>query len=189
MDVAIELAMQGGFENVRQRDVALAAGVALGTLYKAFRSKEDILVAAVERQAETLSARFAAKAIDGKDPVERIGNFYETLTRAMCRKPHYARAVIRAMASGEPEITANLVSYREHISSMTVAALRGIGKLDTANPSDAPTAGELKFAGYMQDVWFAALVGWSAGVLSQPQVSRHMRELAQSLLTGIDLKS
>lgn len=188
MDVAIELAMQGGFENVRQRDVALAAGVALGTLYKAFRSKEDILVAAVERQAETLSARFAAKAIDGKDPLERIGNFYDALTRAMCRKPHYARAVIRAMASGEPEITKNLVSYREHINNMSVAAMRGVGRLDPAQPGDAPTAGELSFSGYLQDVWFAALVGWSAGVMSQPQITRHMRDLAQSLLSGIDLK-
>jgi AcrR family transcriptional regulator len=187
MDVAIDLAMRGGFENVRQRDVALAAGVALGTLYKAFRSKEDILVAAVQRQAETLSARLAAKAIEGQDPLERIAGFYDTLTRAMCRKPHYARAVIRAMASGEPEITTNLASYREHISAMSIAALRGVGKLDPKLPADLPTPGEIKFAGYLQDVWFSALVGWSAGVLTQPQIGIHMRQLAHDLLAGIKL--
>ncbi|MEM9692781.1 MAG: helix-turn-helix domain-containing protein, partial [Myxococcota bacterium] len=40
IDVAIELAEEGGFDNVRQRDVARLAGVALGTLYKSFKSKE-----------------------------------------------------------------------------------------------------------------------------------------------------
>jgi hypothetical protein len=126
--------------------------------------------------------------VEGKNPLERIGNFYETLTRAIVRKPHYARAVIRAMASGEPEITTNLVSYREHITRMSVAALRGVGKLDPADVKAAPTAGELKFTSYLQDVWFAALVGWSAGFLTQPQVADHMREVAHCLLNGIDLK-
>ena len=46
VDSAVELAEQGGFEAVRLRDVAAHAGVALGTLYRRFRSKEDLLVAA-----------------------------------------------------------------------------------------------------------------------------------------------
>ena len=39
LDAAIELAEQGGFEAVRLRDVAAQANVALGTLYRRFRSK------------------------------------------------------------------------------------------------------------------------------------------------------
>ena len=42
VDAAVELAEQGGFEAVRLRDVAERSDVALGTLYKYFRSKEDI---------------------------------------------------------------------------------------------------------------------------------------------------
>ncbi|MGH0031401.1 MAG: helix-turn-helix domain-containing protein [Myxococcota bacterium] len=45
---AIELAEQGGFEAVRLRDVAAQANVALGTLYRRLRSKEDLLLAALE---------------------------------------------------------------------------------------------------------------------------------------------
>jgi len=106
----------------------------------------------------------------------------------MCRKPHYARAVIRAMASGEPEITSNLVGYRELMTSMSVAAMRGVGKLDPEQPSDAPTPEEARFAGYLQDVWFSALVGWSAGFLTQPQVVQHMRDVASALVNGMNLK-
>ena len=50
VDAAIELAEQGGFEAVRLRDVAAHANVALGTLYRRFRSKEDLLLAALELQ-------------------------------------------------------------------------------------------------------------------------------------------
>ncbi len=60
LDVAVALAEEGGFENVRQRDVASRAGVALGTLYKSFRSKEDILSAALDRD----DVAFRSFAID-----------------------------------------------------------------------------------------------------------------------------
>ncbi len=50
VESAVELAEKGGFEAVRLRDVASHAGVALGTLYRRFRSKEDLLLAALELQ-------------------------------------------------------------------------------------------------------------------------------------------
>lgn len=184
MDVAINLAMEGGFDNVRQRDVAAAAGVALGTLYKAFRSKEDILVAAVARQAETLEQRFVPNSIQGDTPTERVGNLFEFMTRAMCRKPHYARSVIKAMASGEPEVTANLASYRGHITKMVIASLRGS---DGDENDDAPSEAELKCSTYLQDIWFAVLVGWAAGLQNQPQAIQHMRDATDALLNGIKL--
>src|SRR5258708_17537090 len=97
LDVAVALAEEGGFENVRQRDVAAKAGVALGTLYKSFRSKEDILTAALDRESEMLERRMEAKPATGATPIERIGSFFAIVTRALCRKPKYARAVLRAM--------------------------------------------------------------------------------------------
>jgi len=184
MDVAINLAMEGGFDNVRQRDVAAAAGVALGTLYKAFRSKEDILVAAVDRQAESVVQRFANKSMEGATPAERVGNLFDFMTRAMCRKPHYARSVIKAMASGEPEVTGSLASYRGHITRMVIAALRGEACGEDGKP---PSEAEQKCSTYLQDIWFASLVGWAAGLTNQPQAIQHMRDAADALLNGIEL--
>ena len=48
IETAIELAERDGFEAVRLRDVARLAKVALGTVYRRFQSKEDILVAALD---------------------------------------------------------------------------------------------------------------------------------------------
>src|SRR3954470_17418719 len=96
LDVAVALAEEGVFENVRQRDVAAHAGVALGTLYKRFRSKEDILVAALDRETENLERRMEAKPAVGNTPLDRVVALFQIATRGMCKKPKYARAVLRA---------------------------------------------------------------------------------------------
>ena len=54
LGVAFELAEEGGFDAVRLRDVADQAGVALGTLYSRFSSKEEMLVAALDESTQTL---------------------------------------------------------------------------------------------------------------------------------------
>src|ERR1700681_88397 len=41
--VAMDLASRGGYEAVQMRDVAARAGVALGTLYRYFSSKDQLL--------------------------------------------------------------------------------------------------------------------------------------------------
>ena len=56
VQTAIALAEEGGFEAVRLRDVAAQANVALGTVYKRFSSKEDILVAGIVELVERTTA-------------------------------------------------------------------------------------------------------------------------------------
>jgi AcrR family transcriptional regulator len=181
IDVAIRLAEQGGFDNVRQRDVAAQAGVALGTLYKSFRGKEDILAAALERVLGALERRLERKPVEGGTAVERLTSLFQMLTTALCRRPNYARAVLRAMASGEPEVAANVVAYQLQIYRMIVAAMRG-----DALEHDAPaTAAEMQVALLLQQIWFAGLVGWSAKLHGQARVVEQVSDAAALLLAGI----
>src|SRR6187200_878095 len=165
IDVAIALAEKGGFDNVRQRDVAAKAGVALGTLYKRFRSKEDILCAALEREAQALERRMEDSPVRGETADDRLTAFFKLVTRGFVRKPNYARAVIRAMASGVPEIAANVLAYHGRMNGLIIAALRGTGRLGfsetTASP---PSKRESTLAMMLQQFWFASLIGWSAGM-------------------------
>ena len=55
LETAITLAERDGYEAVRLRDVAAQAEVALGTVYRRFKSKEDILVAALELEVERIA--------------------------------------------------------------------------------------------------------------------------------------
>src|SRR5439155_6891995 len=77
LETAIELAEKGGFENVRLRDVAAQAEVALGTLYKRFPSKESILIAALEMEAEKLEKRMSKNPSEGNDALDRVIVFFE----------------------------------------------------------------------------------------------------------------
>jgi TetR/AcrR family transcriptional regulator, cholesterol catabolism regulator len=187
LDVAVALAEEGGFDNVRQRDVAAKAGVALGTLYKSFRSKEDILSAALEREAEMLERRMEAKPAAGATSIERIGSFFNIITRGLCRRPKYARAVLRAMASGEPEVAGKVVAYQERITGLIIAAMRGVGRLGYADAKGAPpTAREAMLAHALQQFWFATLVGWSAGLINVNEAVEQMRRMAAVLDRGIE---
>lgn len=72
---AIDVFAERGYFNAQVADVARAAGIAAGTVYLYFRSKDDLLVSIFERtMRETLSAGHAAvAALD--DPAERLRRF------------------------------------------------------------------------------------------------------------------
>ena len=188
LDVAMNLAEEGGFDNVRQRDVAAKAGVALGTLYKRFRSKEDILCAALERETEALERRMDARPAKGTTAKERIASLFETITRGMCRKPNYARAVLRAMASGVPEVAKNVAAYQERMNRLIVAASRGRG---SAKGDDGavlpPSEAEATLSFMLQELWFASLVGWSAGLVQEAEVVQHLAVATALLMRALDL--
>src|SRR5262245_32038160 len=104
LETAIELAEKGGFENVRLRDLAAQADVALGTLYKRFPSKESILIAALELEAEKLEKKLSKKPIEGDNAIERVLTFFDLASRTLFRKPNLGRAVLRALTSGDESL-------------------------------------------------------------------------------------
>jgi AcrR family transcriptional regulator len=181
VETAVELAEQGGFEAVRLRDVAAHAGVALGTLYRRFRSKEDLLLAALEQLVAEHEARLAVRPSEGDTPLERVTSFFQTTTRALCRRPNLARALVRAIATGEPELTQKVHGFHTVMARLIAAALRG----DPAGLNDVvPSDEEIRIADVLQRVWFATLVGWSNGLHAQPGIVEHTRNAAELLLRG-----
>jgi AcrR family transcriptional regulator len=179
LDVAVDLAAAGGYENVRQRDVADQAGIALGTLYKSFISKEHILSAAMAREADELERRLKARPPQGATPSERLQALFRIITRAMCQKPKYARAVIRAMASGQPEVASHVTAYQGRMNAIIGSVLAGEGSEEGEFEER-----QLALATLLQQIWFASLVAWSAGILTQPNVIVHMNQAIELILAS-----
>src|SRR5678815_819068 len=125
LETAIELAEKGGYENVRLRDVAAQADVALGTLYKRFPSKESILIAALELEAEKLEKKFAKKAVEGENALDRVVEFFSVASQTLFRKPNLGRAVLRALTSGDQELTGQVAAFHQRMTNLIIAALRG----------------------------------------------------------------
>jgi TetR/AcrR family fatty acid metabolism transcriptional regulator len=72
---AIDTFAGRGFFNSQVADVARAAGVAAGTVYLYFRSKDDLLVSVFERSMKDALAEGRAAITDVDDPAERLRRF------------------------------------------------------------------------------------------------------------------
>jgi TetR/AcrR family fatty acid metabolism transcriptional regulator len=75
---AIDVFAERGFFNAQVADVARAAGVAAGTVYLYFRSKDDLLVSIFERTMREAFAEGRARVADVRDPAERLRQFART---------------------------------------------------------------------------------------------------------------
>lgn len=185
VETAVELAEEGGFEAVRLRDVASHAGVALGTLYRRFHSKEDLLVAALAMETRNLEARFVQQPPQGGGQLERVSAYFALVARAMLRRPNLARALLKAGASGDPGLSKKMAAYHEHIERMIVMSLRGevVERAGTLADPGA-SAEEMRVAEALNHIWFSLLVGWSSGLHSQPVLLEKMEALAGLVLNG-----
>ena len=183
VDTAIDLAEKGGFEAVRLRDVAAEADVALGTLYRYFRSKEDLLIAALTSEMEGLEARIQSRPMPGDTPLERIDAFFRAATRGLMRRPRLARAILRAAASGDHELAEKVAAFHSRMSAMILAAMHGT-TVAAAQEADArkATADETAIAALLQHIWFSCLIGWAGGLMNQNEVIERM-STAAALLT------
>jgi len=183
VDAAVELAERGGFEAVRLRDVAERSDVALGTLYKYFRSKEDILLFALAEQLERLEQLMAARPIAGGRPYARAGEFFRRATRALARRPQFARALVRAMATGDQDTAVKIAAFQLRISRLISSALRGVAPdLESAIDVESGSARESAIAHTLMHVWFSSLVGWSAGLRAERAVVEQVRAAAELIL-------
>jgi AcrR family transcriptional regulator len=183
---AIDLAEKGGFEAVRLRDVAADAEVALGTLYRRFRSKEELLVAALEFEVENLEKRFSARPPTGTDEIERVMGFFDLVVRGLLRRQNLARALLKAVSSGDPELTQKMAAYHARIERMLVMALRDEVMLDAEGNLAVLASGsrEGQTAETLNQVWYALLMGWAGGVHGQSSMLEKMRSSAELILRG-----
>jgi len=182
IETTIDLAEQGGFEAVRLRDVAAHAGVAMGTLYRRFHSKEDLLVAALERETRAMADRVIERPPKGGTASERVVGFFQMATRGMLRRPNLTRAMFRASAAGEPALAQKVGIFHDLQLRMVVGALRGqpVASNGSAEVSDR----ERLLGEVLNQIWFAVMINWSAGLQTPAQIHERMRASVELVLDG-----
>lgn len=177
---AIGLAEEGGFEGVRLRDVAARAGVALGTVYSRFKSKEDILIAALEEEIERFQGLMERHPAEGETGGDRVSFFFTAASRALFMRPAFARAVLRAVAVGEPDLAVRVEAFHGVVTRMVIASYRG----EVADFE--PTERERELGFLLQQLWFASLVGWMGELHDEQTVIRQMRGAVELVLRGYE---
>jgi len=185
VDEAVALAEKGGFDGVRLRDVAEASGVALGTLYKYFHSKEEVLLFALNEDMERLEAVVIERPPLGADPVARLTAFFARATRGLTRRPDFARAVLRSVAASDASTAIQQAGFHLRMSRMIIATIRG-EKPNADRPLSDPVGSpqDQRVSLVLEHVWFASLLGWASGLHPARAVTDRMQETVELVLAA-----
>lgn len=182
VDTAVTLAERDGYQAVRLRDVAATAQVALGTVYKRFASKEEILIAALEQESEKMLAKIGKKPVPGDNPQERVRFVFNALTKGLLRRPNLAKALVRSLASGDPNITERVASFHALITALVMAAILGEAAEEHAEWVEEVDTRERTISSILQNVWFSSFVGWAGGLHDAAQVLSDVDKTSALLL-------
>jgi len=173
---AAELAGEGGYEAVQMRDVASRAGVALGTLYRHYSSKDQLLVACLAQQAATLRTRLHQRPPRGDTPAERVADALGRACRALEREPKLTAAMVTAMSAPDEDAAALKVGVLDELTGIIAAALDG----PAGDRDPAELAAIVRTLGH---VWFSALVFQVGGLAPAGQTAADLGAAARLLLS------
>ncbi len=170
---ALELAAEGGYDAVQMRDVATSAGVALGTIYRYFPSKDALLAAAMVEWMEDLERRVGQRGPRGSTTAERVFDVLRRAVATMERQPRLAEAVITALTSDDDAAGKASISTTDVMTRVMLQAF----------PDDVDAATEAAIAKVLGHVWFSCMVAWKNGVGDMPWIAEEL-EIACDLLCG-----
>ena len=171
LETAIELAAEGGYEAVQMRDVATRAGVALGTLYRYFSSKDHLLAAAWAHWAARLEPRITSRPLRGATMAERATDFLHRATRAFEREPLLAAAVLTAAMSTDSAAAGPQQEASGLVGRMLLSVMAPL------NPAVADGIREV-----LNHVWYSALLRWVSGRSTVAEVYSSLEQACHLLL-------
>jgi AcrR family transcriptional regulator len=150
IDAALTLGAAGGYDAVQMRDVATTAGVALGTIYRYFSSKDHLLAETLVEWAAELGRKVSRKPPNGEYLSERVIDVLRRATRGMELEPKLSEAVITALSSTDPHAARCQREVGEVMNGIIASAF----------PKDFDTATRDDIVRVLGHVWFSSLVGW-----------------------------
>jgi TetR/AcrR family transcriptional regulator, cholesterol catabolism regulator len=174
IDAALRLGADGGYDAVQMRDVAGEAGVALGTIYRYFASKDHLLAACQVEFARAEQHRLELRPTQGDTPADRVVDVLRRATRAQERQPQLTAAMVTAISSPDPAVSG---CQREVTAVMAAVLARPMGAIDPRLKAEITRA--------LSHVWFSALLGWVNGWTNVGAVGEELESAARLLLRDI----
>ncbi|HWL64749.1 MAG TPA: TetR family transcriptional regulator [Actinomycetota bacterium] len=173
ISAAMELALEGGYEAVQMREVSNRANVALGTVYRYFSSKDQLLVGVLNEWVLELQRRVETRPLQGATPAERVHDVVLRALRALDRSPSLTEALVTALSSvsaADPDAVAETQVVYENMQALVAAAMGDEG------PEERDAI--IRVIG---SVWMAALIARTRG-WAGPTEMRNDLEAALHLL-------
>jgi AcrR family transcriptional regulator len=173
LSAATALAAEGGYDAVQMRDVAARAEVALGTLYRHYSSKDQLLLALLAHQASTLRERLDQRPPRGDAPADRVADVLRRATRALEHQPRVTHAMVTAMSVSDDSAAPVKLEINETLRAIIVDA---VGKTPVTDLDDIVRV--------LGSVWFAELTFWSSALTDAQAMADNLARAAALLLAN-----
>jgi AcrR family transcriptional regulator len=173
----MDLAADGGYDAVQMREVAARAGVALGTLYRYFSSKDQLLVGVLASWAKELQQQLGARPPRGDSPADRVTDVLRRAARALEQAPQLTSALVTALSTLSSDDPPALEATREVYVTVT-EIIRGA--MDHGEELRTEVIRVLAM------VWFAALFVRVRGWEDPGQMGDDLENAVRLLLPGSD---
>ena len=170
LDAVIELVADGYDEDMQMKDIAERAGVALGTMYRYFSSKDHLVAAALVHWASGLDQGVTRRAPKGT-PAERLTAALHQALVAYQRRPAFARLLVMVANSSDPNASA---CYAE-LGPVVFGTLGRV--IEDVDPERRERV--MKIIGA---VWYHCLVEWTIGRMTLAQVDETLESACHLVL-------
>jgi len=92
LNAAIKVFAEKGYYSSRTLDISNEAGVAYGSLYHYFRSKDDILISIFQERWNLLIGRVQQAREEGAGPEQQLGMVIDFIFRSYRQNPDLLRS-------------------------------------------------------------------------------------------------
>ncbi len=171
VDAGLTLLGARDFDKIQVKDVAVEAGVALGTVYHYFSSKDHLFAEVLVRWAATLRTNISRNPLRGDTDAQRLAQVINRSVRAFQRQPSLARLVATLETSADPFATEILDRLAHTTNDIYVEAIRDVDR-ETAQ----------RVVTVVDAVLAARLRSWVAGRISIATVSDDLTDAIGLLL-------
>ncbi len=169
----MQLAREGGYDAVQMREVSARADVALGTIYRYFASKDEILTEGLVRWVEQLRERIAMRPRRGDTTAEQVAD----ALRAASRVPDDAAPLLRALMTAMSSPSVSVATKSRELHELMGAIVREA--IGAPPPPGIDVDGVCRI---ITHVWSSGIAQWVGGVASPATMGEDLALAARLLL-------
>ncbi|TDD82167.1 TetR/AcrR family transcriptional regulator [Actinomadura darangshiensis] len=171
VQAAAALASRGGIEAMQMRTVSERAGVALGTLYRYFPSKMDLVVAVVSEEIDLLEGSIERRPPRAGAAPERAVEVLMRATRGLMREPELAEALIRSLLLSDVK-----TDFGDRMSELLLKTASG-------PPEDIPAGDPRRLASRaLSGIWTMEMIEMLRGNATADEIQARLEITAARLL-------
>ena len=169
---ALDLADTGGYHGVQMRDVANRAGVALGTVYNYFVSKDHLLAVTLVEWTRELAQSVKQNPAEGDTTLEKVLNLLHRMTFTTQSNQRIAAAIVGGLIAEGEQVAACHQEIHETFTNV----------LETAFEPGFDTTNRDQIIRTLQNVWFSQLIFWKNGWFPIERCVQELEDTAKMFL-------